>query len=78
MSLMHAGLSQNSMQIAGKNPIKAELSFRLKREDIERVHKPGSKHYYDSLDAVIDLCNDLHDKGWDEDPGATPAAVMSS
>ncbi len=64
------------MLVAGKNPVKAELSFRLKREDIEHVHRPGSKHYYDSLDALIGLCNDLHDKGWDEDPEIPPPAVM--
>ena len=51
----------------------AELSFRLKRADIEKVHKPESKHYYSSLDALIDLCNDLHDKGWDEHSN-TPAS----
>ena len=76
VALLHAGSSQDMMLVAGRNPTKAELSFRLKREDIERVHKPGSKHYYDSLNALIDLCNDLHDKGWDEDPEISPPAVM--
>ena len=57
--------------------MKAELSFRLKRKDIERVHKSGSKHYYEALNAVIDLCNDLHDEGWDEDPGMSTAHVMA-
>lgn len=56
--------------------MKAELSFRLKREDVEDIHEPGSKHSYDSLDALIDLCNDLHDEGWDEDPDIATEAVL--
>ena len=61
---------------AGSEPVKAELSFRLKRQDIERKHQAGSTKYYQSLNTLIALCNDLHEKGWDEDPGtARPTAA---
>ena len=73
---MHAGPAQDRTLLAGESPVKAELSFRLKREDLEQVHEPGSKHYYDSLNALIDLCNDLHDEGWDEDPDTAAKALL--
>ena len=66
------------MPIAGAGPIKGELSFRLKRLDIEEHWKSGSQHYYSSLDALTDLCNDLHDKGWDEHSKAPSAAAAQS
>jgi hypothetical protein len=50
--------------------MKAELSFRLKRKEIERVYMAGHNHYYDPLKAIILLCNRLHDEGWDQDPPA--------
>ena len=56
--------------------MKAELSFRLKRQDMEEVHEPGSKHYFASLHALIDLCNDLHDKGWDKDSTTAEETVL--
>lgn len=66
------------MSSAGAGPVKAELSFRLKRRDVEEHWKPGSQHYYSSLEALIDLCNDLHDKGWDEHSNAPSAAAVQS
>lgn len=44
----------------------AELSFRLKRANIEELHLPGSEHYYDALHVLIGICEKLHDMGWDD------------
>ena len=56
--------------------MKAELSFRLKRQDIEGIHEPGSKHYYAALNTLIDLCDDLHNEGWDGDPSTAEEEVL--
>lgn len=50
---------------AGVRAQRAELSFRLKRADLERLHRPGDEGYYDALEAVVALCGTLHDAGWD-------------
>ena len=50
---------------AGVRPQRAELSFRLKRADIEQLHRPGAEGYYDALEAVVALCGVLHASGWD-------------
>jgi hypothetical protein len=51
--------------IAGVRAVRAELSFRLKRADMEQLHRPGDGDYYNALEAVVSLCGALHDAGWD-------------
>ena len=58
---------------AGSGAQNAELSFRLKRKDIEEVHGAGDDQYYDAVDEVIHLCDLLHDERWDQDAVAHAA-----
>ena len=52
----------------GSPAVNAELSFRVKRKDIEESrHQRGEDKYYDAVRAAAVLCNLLHDEGWDED-----------
>ncbi|BDA47653.1 hypothetical protein COCOBI_10-5040 [Coccomyxa sp. Obi] len=53
--------------LLGSGAVSAELSFRLKRKDIEAVHSAGDDQYYDAVDEVIKLCELLHDEHWDQD-----------
>ena len=50
---------------AGVHAQRAELSFRLKRADMEQLHRLGTEEYYDALEAVVALCGVLHESGWD-------------
>lgn len=63
---------------AGSGAQNAELSFRLKRTDIEEVHVAGDDQYYDAVDEVIRLCDRLHDERWDQDSVAHAAELMQS
>lgn len=58
------------MSFAGSGAVSAELSFRLKRKDIEAVHGAGDARYYNAVDEVIKLCELLHDEHWDQDMGS--------
>ena len=63
---------------AGSGAQNTELSFRLKRTDIEKVHVAGDDQYYDAGDEVIRLCDLLHDERWDQDSVAHAAELMQS
>ena len=56
------------MSFAGSGAVSADLSFRLKRKDIEAMHTVGDDHYYSAVEEVIKLCELLHDEHWDQYP----------
>ncbi len=58
---------------AGSGAQNAELSFRVKRKDIEALHNAGDDQYYDAVDEVIRLCDLLHDERWDQDAAGAAA-----
>ncbi|KAK9905659.1 hypothetical protein WJX75_004045 [Coccomyxa subellipsoidea] len=64
--------------LLGSGAQNTELSFRLKRTDIEKVHVAGDDQYYDAVDEVIRLCDLLHDERWDQDSVAHAAELMQS
>jgi len=63
---------------AGYGAQTAELSFRLKRKDIERVHNRDDAQYYEPLDELIKLCNLLHDQHWDQELMPNADAVVQA